>query len=114
MVRVFPWPVILPPMESSASCGRNGGTSVCEIYGDLVWLPHAAASRNDGVLAKQALRDHSILPIIQLIPGPSTTAASTSTACQKHSSRPVTGARRQPQTRARRGAREIVAKGRAG
>jgi hypothetical protein len=65
-------------------------------------MPHAAASRNEP--AKRASRDDSIRPTIRLVPGLSTTAASTGTACQKHSSRPVTGACRQPQTRACRGA----------
>jgi hypothetical protein len=89
-----------------------GGTSVFEIYGDLVWLPHAATSQNGGVLTEQV--HHSIHPIILLIPGSSTTAASTGTTCQTFE--PASHrARRQPQTRARRGAcREMVAKGRAG
>jgi Protein of unknown function (DUF2927) len=48
--------------------------------------------------------------IVRLVPPPLRPAR-----LAKHSSRPVTGARRQPQTRARRGAcREMVAKGRAG
>ena len=61
-----------------------------------------AANRNGGLAARQVPSSHSIRSIIRLIAG-SSAAESIGTTCQKHSSRPVAGTRRQPQTRTGRG-----------
>jgi hypothetical protein len=45
-------------------------------------MPRAAASRNDGLSAKQAPRDHGACPIIQLIPGSSTNAVAMRADCR--------------------------------
>jgi len=70
---------------------------------------HAAAKRNGDLPARQVPGRRRVRPIIRLIPG-SSAAASTGTACQKHSSRPLAGTRRQPQTSGGRRARETDAK----